>query len=93
MFCTAESLVIKQSEEKQSDHSIVTSNQDDGATTALSQHDDNVSASNGGYMEKDSLCSSQSSITSISQDDNMMISRNQLRKVLKSELRKLLVTS
>ena len=92
MFCTAESLVIKQSEEKQSDHSIVTSSQHDGATTALSQHDDNVSASNGGYMEKDSLCSSQSSITSTSQD-NMMISRSQLRKVLKSELRKLLVNS
>ena len=90
MFCTAESLVIKQSEEKQSDHSIVTSSQDDGATTALSQHDDNVSASNGDYMEKDSLCSSQSSITSTRQD-NMMISRSQLRKVLKSELRKLLV--
>ena len=90
MFCTAESLIIKQSEEKQSDHSTVTSSQDDGATTALSQHDDNVSASNGGYMEKDSLCSSQTSITSTSQD-NMMISRSQLRKVLKSELRKLLV--
>ena len=92
MFCTAESLVMKQSEEKQSDHSTVTSSQHDGATTALSQHDDNVSASNGGYMEKDSLCSSQSSITSTSQD-NMVISRSQLRKVLKSELRKLLVNS
>ena len=83
---------MKQSEEKQSDHSTVTSSQHAGATTALSQHDDNVSASNGGYMEKDSLCSSQSSITSTSQD-NMMISRSQLRKVLKSELRKLLVNS
>lgn len=87
---TAESVVMKQSE-KQSNHTISTSSQHDTATTTLSQHDDNISASNGGHMEKDSLCSSQSTITSTSRD-NMMISRSQLRKVLKSELRKLLVS-
>lgn len=95
---TAELVVTKQSEEKQSDHTIVTSShsgQQDAATTTLSQHDGNVSASSDGYMEKDSLCTSQSTITSANQlvQDNVLISRSQLRKVLKAEIRKLLVTN
>lgn len=102
----AELVVVKQLE---SNHTIATSS-DNGehdtaaAPTALSQHHDNVSTysvstdsvsgDHGGYMEKDSLCTTQSTTASASQlvQDNVLISRSQLRKVLKAELRKLLVT-
>ena len=89
---------MKQVEEKQFNHTMITSchnSQHDPATTGtLSQHNDDTSTGNdGGYVEKDSLCTSQSSITCANQQDNMLISRSQLRKVLKAEIRKLLVTN
>ena len=76
-------------------HTVITSShnaQHDTATTTttLSQHNDDKSTDNDGYMEKDSLCTSQSSAASGKQD-NMLISWSQLRKVLKAEIRKLLV--
>lgn len=77
----AEPMVLKESEEQQPIHTLVTGshgNQHDVAATTLTQHDDNVS--------------SQSTITSADQD-NEFISRSQLRKILKAEIRKLLVTN
>ena len=88
---------MKQLEEKQPDHTM--NDQHDPATTAtLQQSEHDTSTDNdGGYMEKDSLCTSQqsSSVTSAGQlvQDNMLISRSQLRKVLKAEIRKLLVNN
>ena len=92
---TAESVVIQQSEENQFDHTPIAgyhNDQHDPATTVtLSQHDnDDVSTVSDNYMEKDSLCTSQSSATSTDQQ-NILISRNQLKKILKAEIRKLLV--
>ena len=63
------------------------------AAITQTQHHDNVSTADGdGYMEKDSLCTSQSTITNADRD-NTFISRSQLRKLLKAEIRKLLVTN
>ena len=93
---------MKQLEQKQPDHTMMTgshNDQHDPATTATLQHSehDTSTDNDGGYMEKDSLCTSQqsSSVTSAGQlvQDNMLISRSQLRKVLKAEIRKLLVNN
>ena len=89
---------MKQLEEKQSNHTTITNrhnSQHDPATTATLSNDDTSTDNDGGHMEKDSLCTSQSSVTGADQlaQDNILISRSQLRKVLKAEIRKLLVTN
>ena len=93
---------MKQLEEQQPNHTTITGshNSQHVTTATLSSqhngHDTSTDNDSGDYMEKDSLCTSHSSVTTtrqLVQDDNMLISRSQLRKVLKAEIRKLLVTN
>ena len=94
---TAESVVIQQSEKDRSNHTLITSDHDDqhnpATTVKLIQHDtDDVSTVSDDYMEKDSLCTSQSSVSSTDQQ-KMLISRNQLKKILRAEIKKIFVSN
>ena len=89
--------MIQQSEKDRSNHTLITSdhdNQHDPATTIkLIQRDtDDASTVSDDCMEKDSLCTSQSSVSSTDQQ-KMLISRNQLTKILRAEIKKIFVSN